>query len=116
MEILDFESHTDRNLVYDIRNEINLLKEVKDIQDELNIIKRVLTHQNQVLVDTFKFLERRRSQENSGEANHLYDVITYYRNLCGIEIVLVEVEKLIYDANEVHKNMSLSNKFMEWPS
>ncbi|KAM0168685.1 hypothetical protein ACHAPF_010750 [Botrytis cinerea] len=106
MEILDFESHTDRNLVYDIRNEINLLKEVKDIQDELNIIKRVLTHQNQVLVDTFKFLERRRSQENSGEANHLYDVITYYRNLCGIEIVLVEVEKLIYDANEVHKNIN----------
>ena len=116
MEILDSESHTDRNLVYDIRNEINLLKEVKDIQDELNIIERVLTHQNQVLVDTFKFLERLRSNENSREANYLYDVITYYRNFCGIEIVLVEVEKLIYDANEVHKNVSLSNKFMEWPS
>ncbi|TEY36138.1 hypothetical protein BOTCAL_0566g00010 [Botryotinia calthae] len=106
MKSLDSDSHTDRNSMYDIRNEINLLKEVKDIQDELNIIKRVLTHQNQVLVDTFDFLDRQRPDGNLRESNHLYDVITYYRNLSSIEIVLAEMEKLIYDANEVHKNIN----------
>ncbi|KAF7960107.1 hypothetical protein EAE96_001706 [Botrytis aclada] len=108
MKILDSDSHTYQNSVGDIRNEINLLKEVKDIQDELNIVKRVLTHQDQVLDDIFDFLTRQRLNENTGStvSNHLYDVITYYRDLCSIEVVLSDVEKLIYDANEVHKNIN----------
>ncbi|TGO75728.1 hypothetical protein BELL_0196g00170 [Botrytis elliptica] len=108
MKTLDADVHTDRNSIYDIRTEINLLKEVKDIQDELNIIKRVLTHQDQVLNDTFHFLYRRRPDHRSEYVikNHLSDVVNYYRDFCGIELVLAEVEKLIYDANEVHKNIN----------
>ncbi|THV52907.1 hypothetical protein BGAL_0065g00360 [Botrytis galanthina] len=116
MKTLDADIHTDRNSIYDIRTEINLLKEVKDIQDELNIIKRVLTHQDQVLNDTFHFLYRRRPNRRSEYAisNHLSDVVNYYRDLCRIELVLAEVEKLIYDSNEVHKNKDANISEAKW--
>ncbi|KAI1487663.1 hypothetical protein F5X96DRAFT_648946 [Biscogniauxia mediterranea] len=93
------------NLNHYIREEIELLKEVKDILDELNIIQTVLISQRSILHEAFTFLKSYRNFRLIPERD-IDGIADYYWKLSKIDSSQEEVDKLAYDAKEVQKNIN----------
>ncbi|ETS76757.1 hypothetical protein PFICI_12144 [Pestalotiopsis fici W106-1] len=95
----------------DIRQEIELLREVKRILDELNIIKTVLLSQKSVLDEAFSYIAKPPGRQGgwtsmSTADREIVGVVDYYRTLSKVDLVHQEVDKLIHDAKEVQNNIN----------
>ncbi|KAI0552268.1 hypothetical protein F4679DRAFT_84211 [Xylaria curta] len=83
-----------------LSEEIELLKEVKDILDELNIIYTVTSQQEYILDTAFDSLD------GFDDQSEIAALLDYYRTFSNIYHIRKEVNKLIYDAKQIQKNIN----------
>ncbi|KAJ5723262.1 hypothetical protein N7488_001297 [Penicillium malachiteum] len=81
----------------DLKDDIELLEEIKDIRDELNILERILDDQDDLTQKLFNLFDI--DEHESTSTRHLQDqVLQYYQQRAGVGLRLDRIKKMDEDA------------------
>ncbi|KAK6854770.1 hypothetical protein PG995_009863 [Apiospora arundinis] len=87
-----------------IKEEVELLREIKDIEDELQLIMGVFRTQSELLNRTLDFLEAEFAGQRDPKSREIMELVVSYEHLMTNQFK--DLEKLVRESKMVHDNVN----------